>query len=172
MLGLGGMGTPIARMFASLGFRVAGWSRTRKTVNEVTCFAGLDELPNLLAKSDIVVSVLPLTRETEGLLNRHRFAQMQAGSFLINIGRGPVLNDADLIAALDSGQIGAAALDVFGVEPLPAEHPFWKHSRVHITPHTAGPTKDTSAIEQIVRNIKRIDRNEAPHPVWNWELGY
>ena len=172
VLGLGGMGTPIARMFANLGFDVAGWSRTRKAVDGVTCFAGLDQLSGVLAKSNVVVSVLPLTSETEGLLNRDRFVLMQAGSFLINIGRGPVINEADLIAALDSGQIAAAALDVFGVEPLPAEHPFWQHSRVYVTPHAAGPTKDISAIEQIVRNIQRIERNEEPGPVWNWELGY
>ena len=172
VLGLGGMGTPIARMFAGLGFAVAGWSRSRKTIDEVTCFAGMDELSDMLAKSDIVVSVLPLTRETEGLLNHDRFAEMQPGSFLVNIGRGPVIDDADLIAALDSDQIAAAALDVFGVEPLPADHPFWRHSRVYVTPHAAGPTKDISAIEQIVRNIRRIERSKVPYPVWNWELGY
>lgn len=172
VLGLGGMGAPIARMLAGAGFKVSGWSQTRKAVDGVTCFAGLDELSRLLAKSRIVVSVLPLTRETENLLDRHRFAQMQRGSFLINIGRGPVINDADLIAAVNGGHIEAAALDVFGIEPLPAEHPFWQHSRISVTPHVAGPTKDISAIKQIVRNIQRIERSEEPHPVWNWEKGY
>ncbi len=172
VLGLGGMGTPIAQMFAEMGFKVAGWSRTHKTVPSVECYAGLDQLPTLLAKSTIVVSVLPLTSQTSGLLNRDRFAQMSAGSFLINIGRGPVVHDDDLISALDSGQIAAAALDVFAVEPLPNDHPFWEHPQVHVTPHAAGPTKDVSAIEQIVQNIKRIERREQPFPVWDWELGY
>ena len=172
VLGLGGMGSPIARMFVEHGFKVGGWSRTRKAVDEIACFAGLDELQFLLASSDIVVSVLPLTRETQGLLNCERFAQMRTGSYLINIGRGPVINDADLVAALNRGQIAAAALDVFGVEPLPIEHAFWKHPRVHLTPHAAGPTNEISAIEQIVRNIQRVERNEEPYPVWNWNLGY
>ena len=172
VLGLGGMGTPIARMFANLGFEVVGWSRGRKAVDAVTCFAGLDELPEVLAGSTIVISVLPLTSETAGLLNCDRFSQMKAGSFLVNIGRGPVINDANLIAALDEGQLGAAALDVFDVEPLPTEHPFWKHPRVYVTPHVAGPTKDISAIKQIVGNIGKIEKGEDPHPVWNWQLGY
>ena len=172
VLGLGGMGTPIARMFADLGFEVIGWSRARKVIDGIHCCAGLDELPEVLAGSSILVSVLPLTSETAGLLNCDRFAQMKAGSFLINIGRGPVIDEADLIAALDKGQLGAAALDVFDVEPLPVDHPFWKHPRIHVTPHTAGPTKDVSAIEQIIRNIERIERGEDPHPVWNWQLGY
>lgn len=172
VLGLGGMGAPIARAIADQGFKVIGWSRSQRDVAPITCHAGLGELPTLLAASSIVVSVLPLTEETSGLLNRERFGQMRKGSFLINIGRGPVIDDADLIAALDSGQLAAAALDVFSVEPLPGEHPFWNHSRVHVTPHAAGPTKDDSAIAQIVRNIERMERGDHPHPVWNWDLGY
>ncbi|MGI9426395.1 MAG: 2-hydroxyacid dehydrogenase, partial [Hyphomicrobiaceae bacterium] len=172
VLGLGGMGTPIARQFVSLGFKVSGWSRTLKSVDGVQCYAGLDELPDILGSSSIIVSVLPLTSETDGLLNRNRFAKMLKGSFIINIGRGPVINDTDLIAALDSGQIAAAALDVFAVEPLPSEHPYWTHPRVFVTPHAAGPTQDISAIEQIVSNIQKLEDGEAPHPVWNWDLGY
>lgn len=172
VLGLGGMGVPIAEQFRTCGFNVMGWSSTRKTVDGVTCFAGMDELGELLARANIVVSVLPLTDVTDGLLNRHRFAQMRPGSFVINIGRGPVINDADLVAALDSGRVAAAALDVFAVEPLPPEHAFWNHPRVFITPHAAGPTNDMSAIAQIVENIKRLERGEAAAPVWNWERGY
>ena len=172
VLGLGGMGISIARLFADLGFEVAGWSRTRRKVDKVTCLAGLDELPQLLGKTSIVVSVLPLTSDTDGLLNSERFALMKDGSFLINIGRGSVINDVDLIAALDSGKIAGAALDVFATEPLLAEHPFWGHSHVHITPHAAGPTNDTSAVAQIVSNIEKIERGEEPYPVWDWALGY
>ena len=172
ILGLGGMGTPIARLIADLGFDVAGWSRTRKAIDNVTCHAGRDGLDDLLQRSDMIISVLPLTPDTDGLLDRAAFARMRRGSFLVNIGRGPVINDDDLIAALDAGQLAAAALDVFAVEPLPADHPFWHHPHVHITPHAAGPTKDISAIAEIVENIERIERGAAPHPVWNWQLGY
>ena len=156
VLGLGGMGAPIARQFAALGFTVAGWSRTRKAVEGVACYAGVDELAELLSRVDILVSVLPLTEATAGLLNRDRLAQMRPGSFVINIGRGQVIDDGDLLAALDSGQIAAAALDVFAVEPLPPTHPYWNHPRVFITPHAAGPTKDVSAIAHIVSNIEAL----------------
>jgi glyoxylate/hydroxypyruvate reductase A len=161
VMGLGSIGTDTARKFAMLGFPTMGWSRTAKTIADVETFHGRDALPTFLGKSRILVNVLPLTRETRGILNERAFAAMPRGAFLINMGRGAQVVDDDLLAALDSGHLAGAALDVFNTEPLPPEHPYWSHPKVHITPHMAGYTNPRTASPGVIENIKRL-RNGQP----------
>jgi len=172
VLGLGEIGGPAAKQIADLGFTVAGWSRQRKDLPGIRCLAGEAELPALLAQSDILVNLLPPTPQTQNLLDAERLALLPKGAFLINVGRGDVLDDAALLAALDSGHLAAAALDVFRTEPLPPDHPFWSHPGIHITPHSAGPTNQRIGPQAIARNIQRMLRGEAPHPVIDPVLGY
>ncbi|MBN9090274.1 MAG: glyoxylate/hydroxypyruvate reductase A [Reyranella sp.] len=156
VMGLGTIGTDTAKKFAMLGFPTMGWSRTAKTVPGVETFHGRDALPAFLGKSTILVNVLPLTRETRGLLDKKTFAALPKGAFLINMGRGAHVVDDDLLAALDSGHLAGAALDVFNTEPLPADHPYWAHPKVHITPHMAGYTNPRTASPGVIENIKRL----------------
>jgi glyoxylate/hydroxypyruvate reductase A len=137
VLGLGRMGAVTAQRLAGLGYPVLGWSRGPKRVEGVETRFGEAGLEAVLAGSDAVVNLLPLTAETAGLLNADFFARMRPGSYLIQVGRGPHLVEADLIAALDSGHLTGASLDVFAEEPLPPEHSFWAHPRVLVTPHCA-----------------------------------
>ena len=156
VLGLGELGTDAARKLTAFGFKVAGWSRGEKHLPGIECFHGPDGLPALARRSDIVVCLLPLTAETEGILNARLFAAMPRGSAIINVGRGRQLVEDDLIAALDSGQLSAAILDVFREEPLPASHPFWRHPRIVVTPHVAAATNAPTAVLSIVENLRRL----------------
>jgi len=156
VMGLGTIGTDTAKKFAMLGFPTMGWSRTAKSVPGVETFHGRDALPRFLGKSTILVNVLPLTRETRGLLDKKLFAQLPKGAFLINMGRGAHVVDDDLLAALDSGHLAGAALDVFNTEPLPPDHRYWTHPKVHITPHMAGYTNPRTASPGVIENIKRL----------------
>lgn len=137
LMGLGSMGRAAARALLALGFRVCAWTRSARTVEAIENFHGRDGLPVFLACTDILVCLLPLTAETSGILNRENFATLPRGAYLINAGRGEHLIDDDLIAALDSGQLAGATLDVFRTEPLPAEHRFWRHPKITVTPHVA-----------------------------------
>jgi glyoxylate/hydroxypyruvate reductase A len=156
MLGLGTIGQDTARKIAALGFPTSGWSRTQKTLPGIETFHGADGLQKLLAQSDILVSVLPLTRETKGILNAKAFAALPKGSYLINMARGGHVVDDDLLAALDSGHLSGAVLDVFNTEPLPPEHPYWTHPKVQVTPHIAGATNPRTASPGVIENIKRV----------------
>jgi glyoxylate/hydroxypyruvate reductase A len=131
------MGAVTAERLAGLGYPVLGWSRTSKTMAGVATHHSDAGLRTVLAESDALVNLLPLTGETRGLLNADFFARMKRGSYLIQMGRGPHLIEADLIAAVDSGHLAGASLDVFEEEPLPPEHPFWAHPRLLVTPHCA-----------------------------------
>lgn len=155
MLGMGALGSAAARALKALNFDVAGWSRQPKDSTGVRCFHGEDGLIEILAQADIVVTLLPKTPETDNLLNARRFAQMKRGAVIVNPGRGALINDGDLLAALDSGQIGHATLDVFRVEPLPKDSPFWTHPRVTVTPHIAADTRASGAVGVLVENIRR-----------------
>jgi glyoxylate/hydroxypyruvate reductase A len=137
ILGLGRMGAVTAQRLAALGYPVLGWSRTPKEVAGVETHAGAEGLAEVLRRTDALVNLLPLTAQTENLLDADFFARMKPGSFLIQMGRGPHLVDADLIAAVDSGHLTGASLDVFRQEPLPPDHPFWAHPRILVTPHCA-----------------------------------
>ena len=155
MLGMGALGEACARMLLSLGFPVVGWSRRPKTLKGLTCLSGEDGLHRALAQAQIVVTLLPATPDTENLLNAQRLALLPRGAVIVNPGRGMLIDDTALLAALDSGQIGHATLDVFRVEPLPQDHPFWAHPNVTVTPHVAAETRADSASRMVVQNIQR-----------------
>jgi glyoxylate/hydroxypyruvate reductase A len=156
VMGLGTIGQDTAAKFAGLGFPTAGWSRSPKTLPNVETFHGSDGFAKFLARSDILVDVLPLTRDTRGLLDAKAFALLPKGAYLINMARGGHVVDADLLAALDSGHLSGATLDVFNQEPLPADNAYWRHPRVHVTPHIAGTTNPRTASPGIIENIKRL----------------
>jgi len=156
ILGLGTIGQDTAKKFAALGFPTAGWSRTRKSLPGIETFHGPDGLARVLAQSDILVNVLPLTRDTRGLLDAKFFAALPKGAYLINMARGGHVVDEALLAALDSGHLSGAALDVFNQEPLPPEHRYWTHPRVQVTPHVAGATNPRTASPGVIENIRNI----------------
>jgi glyoxylate/hydroxypyruvate reductase A len=156
ILGMGEIGRDLAGKLAPFGFRLAGWSRTPKQMRPVESFHGREALKRFLARSEIVVCLLPLTPETEGILDAEAFAALPRGAVVINAARGGHVVEADLIAALDRGQLAAAQLDVFRQEPLPPEHPFWTHPKVRITPHNAALTNPDTAAHQIVENLRRL----------------
>lgn len=155
VLGLGQLGSACALMLARIGFAVTGWSRAPRDIPGLRCLSGEAGLPQALTGADIVVTLLPLTADTTTLLNAKRLALLARGAFVVNPGRGALIDDAALLAALDSGQIGHATLDVFRTEPLPPDHPFWAHSRVTVTPHTAAWTRPSSSARVIAENIRR-----------------
>lgn len=157
-LGLGEMGGQAARAFASLGYEVHGWSRSSKQIAGIRSHTGIDGLTQMLAAVDFVISALPLTRETENLIDTKFLRQMRRGACLVNVGRGEQIVDADLMAALDEGHLGAAWLDVFRSEPLSAQHPFWCHPRIHITPHIAGKTNPATVAAQVAENYRRLQQ--------------
>ncbi len=156
VLGLGSLGQAVLGSLTSLGFDCAGWSRSRHAVDGVQCFAGADELPAFLARTDILICLLPLTDATRSFLDARLFAQLPAGAALVHVGRGPQLVDADLLAALDEGHLSEAMLDVTEPEPLPAGHPFWSHPRIQLTPHIASMTQPVSAAEAVIGNLRRF----------------
>jgi len=172
ILGLGELGSDAARALKALNFQVLGWSRTPKTIVGVETFHGADGLTDMVSRSEILVCLLPLTPETEGLLNRALFDRMPDGSFLINCARGGHLIESDLIPALDSGKLAGVTLDVFSEEPLPKDHPFWSHPKLVMTPHMASLTVPSSAAAYIADNIRRVERGEAPLNVIDPEAGY
>lgn len=156
VLGLGHLGQAVARAMQGLGFQAAGWSRSPKSIDGLACHHGPEGLVDLAAWSSVLVCLLPLTAETAGILNAGLFGRMPAGSLLVNVGRGGHLVEADLTAALDSGRLAAAALDVFRTEPLPAEHPFWGDRRIYLTPHLASEINPPTATRVFVDNIRRV----------------
>jgi glyoxylate/hydroxypyruvate reductase A len=157
ILGLGELGQDAAKKLKALGFDVAGWSRSEKKLTGIASYAGAAGLAPFLGRSDIVVCLLPLTTETEGILNAGTLALLPKGAALVNAARGAHLVEDDLLAALASGRISAAALDVFREEPLPADHPFWHHPHVIVTPHVAAFTNPTTAAPIILDNIRRFE---------------
>lgn len=158
IMGLGALGSDLARKLAGLGFEVAGWSRTPKTLPGVTAFHGREQFGAFLSRCGILVSLLPLTAETHGILCAETFAQLPRGSYVINVGRGEQHVVADVIAALDSGQLAGVTLDVHehDPEPPPADSPLWEHPRVTITPHIATLSSAASAAPYIAENIRRV----------------
>lgn len=161
VMGLGSIGQDTAGKFAALGFPTAGWSRTAKNLPGIETFHGADGLQRFLARTDILIDVLPLTRDTHGLLDAKAFAALPKGAYFINMARGGHVVDDALLAALESGQISGAALDVFNVEPLPQDHPYWTHPKVHVTPHIAGATNPRTASPGVIENIKRMRAGQA-----------
>ncbi|MDJ0684153.1 MAG: glyoxylate/hydroxypyruvate reductase A [Alphaproteobacteria bacterium] len=157
IMGIGTLGAPIAQQLATLGFQVSGWSRSQKSVPGVTCYAGDETLPTFLAASEILVLLLPNTADTADILNAETLAHLPEGAAIINAGRGTLIDEPALIAALDAGALGGATLDVFKTEPLPEDHPFWRHPKITVTPHVAAETRISSASQVIIDNIRRLD---------------
>ncbi len=155
ILGLGALGTACGQALRGLGFPVTGWSRSAKSVDGIRCLHGVDGLKNALQNAQIVILLLPDTPDTENTLRSETLDLLAQGAFIINPGRGPLIDDGALLAALDSGQVGHATLDVFRVEPLPADHVFWSHPKVTVTPHIASTTRPATASKIIAANIKR-----------------
>jgi len=172
VLGLGELGRACATVLAALNFRTHGWARSPKDITGVTTHHGADGLQEALRAAEIVILLLPNTPATEDTLNTRTLALLPKGAVVINPGRGPLINDDALLAALDSGHIAHATLDVFRTEPLPAEHPFWAHPNVTVTPHIASETRPTSAAEVIVENIRRGETGEPFLHLVDRELGY
>lgn len=172
VLGLGALGQACAGMLAHLGFPVTGWSRTEKQVERVTCFHGDDGLSRALADAQIVVLLLPDTPATRNLLDADRLARLPRGAVIVNPGRGPLIDDDALLAALDAGQIAHATLDTFRTEPLPADHPFWAHPKVTVTPHIASETRVDSAARVIAANIRRGEDGEPLLHLVDRDAGY
>ena len=160
ILGLGALGTACAKALAGLGFKVTGWSRTPKTLEGIDCVHGSEGLQMALERAEILATILPNTPETTNLLNAESLARMPKGAVILNPGRGNVIDDDALLAALDAGQIGGATLDVFKTEPLPADHPYWAHPKVTVTPHIAAETRPASAARVIAENIRRGEAGE------------
>jgi glyoxylate/hydroxypyruvate reductase A len=172
ILGLGEIGSAAARLCAHLGFPVMGWSRGPKLLAGIETFHGRAGLDAMLARTDILVCLLPLTPDTRGVINARTLGLMPRGGWLINGGRGGHQVQGDILAALDSGHLAGAALDVFEPEPLPPEHPFWTHPGVYITPHAASFTIPSSAAPQVVENIHRLRAGRSLINLVDFAAGY
>jgi glyoxylate/hydroxypyruvate reductase A len=172
VLGLGKLGVPVLRALRQLGFPVRGWSRTPKDLPGVETFAGMDTLDDFLAGTRVLVSLLPLTPETNNLLDRARLSKLPEGAYLINVARGAQVAEPDLLALIRAGHIAGATLDVFRNEPLPAPHPFWSEPRITITPHVSALTLREEAVRQIVAKIGLLERGETVADVVDRQRGY
>lgn len=155
VLGLGMLGQAVLGELRRFGFDCAGWSRTPREVEGVTCYAGYESLADFLARTDYLICLLPLTPATRGILDKRLLSGLPRGASLINVGRGGHLNQHDLLALLDSGHLANAILDVTDPEPLPASHPLWTHPNVRITPHIASATRPETAVEVVLDNLRR-----------------
>jgi glyoxylate/hydroxypyruvate reductase A len=165
VMGMGVIGGEAAQVLARLGFRVAGWSRTPKSISGIEPFHGPVGLDAFLERTEILACLLPLTAQTEGILNLSLFRRLKrdgaaGGAFLVNAARGRVQVDADIVTALDEGALAAATLDVFPQEPLPGDSPLWSHPKVKITPHVAGDISPTAFIDQLFAQVDRFERGE------------
>lgn len=158
VMGLGVIGRHVAQTMATLGYPVAGWSRSAKQVPGIETYHGSQGLRDFLARTRVLVNVLPLTSETENLINRDLLGQLLPAACLINVARGAHVVDQDLLDMLDQGAMQGACLDVFREEPLPASHPYWTHPKVRITPHIAGITLASESLEQIIGKLDRLRR--------------
>ncbi|WP_407310517.1 2-hydroxyacid dehydrogenase [Pseudomonas sp. nanlin1] len=160
VMGLGNLGTPVAERLRGFGFALNGWSRSPRQIDGVACFAGPGQLPEFLAQTDILLCLLPLTDDTRGILDHQAFATLPRGASLINLGRGGHLVEADLLAALDSGHLEHAVLDVLNEEPAPAEHPLWNHPKVWLTPHVGAVTRPETAFDVLLANLRRLQASQ------------
>jgi glyoxylate/hydroxypyruvate reductase A len=176
-MGLGTLGADAADVLRRLGFRVAGWSRGPRTIEGVECFSGTAGMDAFLRKTDILVSLLPLTPDTHGILNRDVFAKLNRTSplgapVLINAGRGGLQNEADILQSLDDGTLGGASLDVYATEPLPADSPFWTHPKVVLTPHNAADTDADEISKYVAEQIARFEAGGVLENVVDRGRGY
>ena len=172
ILGLGALGSACANALAALNFNITGWSRSPKSLPGIECYHGSDGLDACLSTAQIAVLLLPDTPATENTLNARTLALMPQGAVILNPGRGPLIDDSALLAALDAGRIGHATLDTFRVEPLPETHPFWAHPGITVTPHIASETRPKTASESIARNIARAEAGKPLLHLVDRGLGY
>jgi glyoxylate/hydroxypyruvate reductase len=172
VMGLGVLGRRVAQSVANFEFPVRGWSRGHREIPGIECFAGQETLDAFLAGTRVLVNLLPLTADTENILDRRTLGRLQHGGYVINVARGAHLVDADLLALLDSGHLAGAALDVFRTEPLPADHPFWRHPKIVVTPHTSARTLRDESIAQIAGKILAFERGEPIAGVVDRQRGY
>jgi glyoxylate/hydroxypyruvate reductase A len=172
IMGLGQLGADAATKLFQLGFRVIGWRRTHTTIEGVRIFAGKDQLTPFLSQSNILVCLLPLTPATKGILNHELFKRLPPGAYVINVARGAHLIENDLLAALNTGHLSGACLDVFEVEPLPQNHPFWHHPKITLTPHISSITDPKAVMPQIIENYQRMKDGRALRHVVDRKRGY
>ncbi|WP_427914626.1 2-hydroxyacid dehydrogenase [Ramlibacter sp. MMS24-I3-19] len=172
VMGLGVLGTRVAQALRQFEFPVRGWSRSPRQVDGVQCHAGEDQFDAFLAASRILVCLLPLTPQTEGILNRRTLGRLQPGGYLINVARGGHLVEDDLLPLLESGQLAGAMLDVLRQEPPPAEHPYWGHPKIVLTPHTSARTDREASVAQIAGKIRALERGEPVPGVVDLKRGY
>lgn len=172
ILGLGALGSAVADRLLIMNFNVTGWSRSPKSLDGVRSFNGPEGLREALSTADITVLLLPDTADTENTINATTLSALPHGAFIINPGRGPLIDDAALVAALDSGQVAHATLDVFRVEPLPDDHPYWAHPNVTVTPHIAAATRAITASKEIADNIKRCESGDPMLNLVDRQRGY
>ena len=172
VMGMGTLGRAALAQLRQLGFDCAGWNRSWRDEPGVRCYAGPSELEEFLARTDILVCLLPLTQETRGILSRKVFDALPSGASLVNAGRGGHLVEADLLQALDSGHLSAAILDVCEPEPLPAQHPFWRHPRIWLTPHVASMTQPETAVESVLENLRRHEAGLPLNGLVDRDRGY
>jgi glyoxylate/hydroxypyruvate reductase A len=161
VMGLGVLGQAVLERLGVFGFQRLGWNRSPRTLPGVRCFDGEGTLNEFLGQCDLLVCLLPLTDATRGILGARLFAALPAGSALLHVGRGGHLDQEALLDALDSGQLGRAVLDVCDPEPLPTDHPLWRHPRVVLTPHVASMTQPATAVPVLIQNLRRHQRGEA-----------
>ena len=161
VMGLGVLGDRVGKALAQFDFPVMGWSQSAKALAGIRCFSGKEGLKEFLNATRILVCLLPLTPETESILNRETLGRLLPGGYVVNVARGGHLVDEDLIALIDSGHLAGATLDVFRTEPLPAVHPFWKHPKITVTPHTSARTVRDESVQQIVGKIRALEGGAA-----------
>ena len=172
VMGLGVLGERVAKALAQFEFPINGWSRSPKAIGGVRAFAGADQFQDFLAASRVLVNLLPLTPDTANVINKDTLARLQPGAYVINVARGAHLVDEDLLAAIDSGHVAGATLDVFRTEPLPAGHAFWTHPRITVTPHTSARTLRDESIAQIARKMVALEHGETVAGIVNPARGY
>jgi glyoxylate/hydroxypyruvate reductase A len=172
VMGLGKLGMHVVETMLHFGFPVRGWSRTPKEVPGVATFAGMDSLDEFLGGTRVLVSLLPLTAETANLVDRRRLSMLPQGAYLINVARGALVAEPDLLALIRSGHIAGATLDVFRHEPLPAPHPFWDEPRITITPHISGTTVRDDTVRQVAAKIAALENGEPVDDVVDRNRGY
>lgn len=172
IMGLGVLGQRVARAVQQFEFPVLGWSRSPKELQGVRCYAGEAQFSEFLAETRVLVCLLPLTEETRGIMNRETLSQLRPEAYVINVARGAHLVEEDLIPLIASGHLAGATLDVFRQEPLPAAHPFWRHPRIVVTPHTSARTLRDESVAQIAGKILRLERGEWIEGIVNPLKGY
>lgn len=172
VMGLGNLGQAVLERLKVFGFALSGWARSAKEIAQVNCYAGDEQLPAFLQQCDVLICLLPLTSQTRSILNARTLALLPRGASLINIGRGGHLVEADLLAALDSGHLEHAVLDVLNDEPPTAEHPFWRHPNIWLTPHIGAMTSPHTAFEVLLGNIRRHEQGDTMEGVIARDEGY